>query len=63
MNGKIAPKSIVIEVADLILQRGRQKLRMRHGECTELLPGFVPLACNQRTTWEQGRSVRFKPGL
>ena len=63
MNGKIAPKSIVIEVADPILLRGRQKLRMRDGECAELLPGFVPPACNQRIIWEQGRTVRFKLGL
>ena len=63
MNGKIAPKSIVIEVADLIPLWGRQKLRMRYGECAELLPGFVPLACNRRISWEQGRSVRLKPVL
>ena len=63
MNGKIAPKSIVIEVADLIPLRGRQKSRMRYGKCSELLPGFVPLACSRRMTWEQGRSVRFKPVL
>ena len=63
VNGKIAPKSIVVEVADLIPLRGRQKLRMRYGECTELLPGFVPLACSQRVSWEQGRSVRLKPDL
>jgi len=63
VNGKIAPKSIVIEVADPILQRGRQKLRMRHGECPEMLPGFVPLACCPGIAWEQGRAVGFKPGL
>ena len=60
MNGNIAPKSIVVEVADLIPLRGRQKLRMRSGECSEMLPGFVPLACNPRILWEQGRAVRFK---
>src|SRR3982075_2547055 len=49
VNGKIAPKSIVIEVADLIPLWGRQKFRMRYGECSELLPGFVPLACNRRS--------------
>src|ERR1700758_1687260 len=63
VNDKIAPKSIVIEVADPIPLRGRQKLKMRHGECVELLPGFVPPACNQGVPWEQGRSVRFRPGL
>jgi hypothetical protein len=63
VNGKITPKSIVIEVADLIPRGGRQKLSARFGECAELLPGFVPLACNQRVPWEQGRSVRLKPGL
>ena len=63
VNGKIAPKSIVIEAADLIPLWGRQKFRMRYGECSELLPGFVPLACNRRIPWEQGRSVRLKPGL
>ena len=63
VNEKIAPKSIVIEVADSIPRGGRQKLRMRYGECAELLPGFVPLACNQRISWEQGRSVRLKLGL
>ena len=63
VKGKIAPKSIVVEVADLIPLWGRLKLRMRKGECTELLPGFVPLACNQRIPWEQGRTVRLKPDL
>jgi hypothetical protein len=63
VNGKIAPKSIVVEVADLIPLWGRQKLRIRKGECAELLPGFVPLACNQRIPWEQGRTVRLKPDL
>src|ERR1700746_784247 len=24
------------------------------------LPGFVPRACNQRISWEQGRSIRFR---
>src|SRR5215470_13657221 len=57
---KIAPKSIVIEVADPIPLRGRQNLWMRHSECPEMLPGFVPPACNQRTSWEQGRAVRCK---
>ena len=61
MNDKIAPKSIVIEVADPIPLRGRQKLKMRHGECVELLPGFVPPACNQGVPWEQGRSVGLRP--
>ena len=32
MNGDIAPKSIVVEDADLISQWGRQNSRMRHGE-------------------------------
>ncbi len=40
-NGKIAPKSIVIEVADLIPLRGRQEFRMRYGKCSELLPGLI----------------------
>jgi hypothetical protein len=63
VNGKIAPKSILIEVADPIPQRGRRNPRMRHGECPGMLPGFVPLACNRRIPWEQGRAVRFKLGL
>src|SRR5258708_26972339 len=63
VNGKIAPKSIVIEVADLIPLWGRQKFRMRYGECTALLPGLRPRAWNRRIPWEQGRSVRLKPGL
>src|SRR5439155_1409248 len=36
---------------------------MRHGECPEMLPGFVPLACCQGIAWEQGRAVGFKPGV
>jgi hypothetical protein len=28
-----------------------------------MLPGFVPLACSRRISWEQGRAVRFKPSL
>jgi hypothetical protein len=63
VNGKIAPKSTVMEVADPIPQRGRQKLGMRYGKCPGMLPGFVPLACNQRDSWEQGRSVGFKRSL
>jgi hypothetical protein len=63
VNGKIAPKSILIEVADPIPQRGRQNSRMRHGECLGMLPGFVPLACNRMISWEQGRAVRFKHDL
>jgi hypothetical protein len=46
VNGKIAPKSIVLEVADPIPHRGRQKPKPRHGEWSGRLPGFVPLACN-----------------
>jgi len=60
VNGKIAPKSIVVEVADPIPLRGRQKLWIRHGKRPEMLPGFVPPACGQRISWEQGRSVGFK---
>jgi len=52
----IAPKSIVVEVADPIPQRGRRNPRMRHGECNGVLPGFVPLACSRRVSCEQGRS-------
>jgi hypothetical protein len=63
VNDKIAPKSTVVEVADLIPQRGRQKRWSRHGKDPAMLPGFVPLACNQRTSWEQGRSVGFKRSL
>ena len=63
MNGNIAPKSIVVEVADPIPQRGRRNPRMRHSECSGVLPGFVPLACNRRVPCEQGRSVRFKRKL
>jgi hypothetical protein len=32
VNGDIAPKSIVVESADLISQWGRQYSRARHGE-------------------------------
>jgi len=60
VNGKIAPKSIVIGVADPVSQRGRQNRRPRLRERPEVLPGFVPPACNQRKQREQGRSIRFK---
>jgi hypothetical protein len=63
VNDKIAPKSIVIEVADPVPEGERQKLRMRHGKHSVLLPGFVSPACNQGNAREQGRSVRLKPGL
>src|SRR6516162_9810488 len=36
---------------------------MRHGECSGVLPGFVPLACCRRVSCEQGRSVRVKRKL
>ena len=63
MNGVLAPKSIVMEVADLVPQRGRQNFKARHGEYLETLPGFVPPACNQRVLCEQGRAVEFKRKL
>jgi hypothetical protein len=59
VNGKIAPKSNVIGVADPVAQRGRRKLRPRQSEWPEVLPGFVPPACNQGDQREQGRSTRF----
>jgi hypothetical protein len=33
VNGKIAPKTIVVEAADLISLWGRRNLRMRNGKC------------------------------
>src|ERR1700746_4146746 len=63
VNGKIAPKSNEVEVADLIAQRGRQKLWMRYSKDPGMLPGFVPPACNQRKSWGQGRAAGFKPSL
>jgi hypothetical protein len=59
VNGGIAPKSIVVEVADLVSQWGRQNHRVRQGECPVVLPGFVPPACRRRISGEQGRSVRL----
>jgi hypothetical protein len=63
VNGKIAPKSNVIGVADPIAQRGRRNLWPRQRERPGVLPGFVPPACNQRGQREQGRSIRFKRKL
>jgi len=60
VNGKIAPKSNVIGVADPVSQRGRRNQRPRQCEQSKVLPGFVPPACNQRKQREQGRSIRFK---
>ena len=60
INGKIAPKSIVIGAADPIPQRGRRNRWPRHSEWSEMLPGFVPPACSQRDRREQGRSGRFR---
>jgi hypothetical protein len=60
VNDKIAPKSIEMEVADLIPQGGRQKHWMRYGKYPVMLPGFVPPACSQRILLEQGRSDGFK---
>src|SRR5262249_16066237 len=59
-NGKIAPKSNVIGVADPASQGGRQNRRPRQRERSEVLPGFVPPACSQRKQREQGRSIRFR---
>src|ERR1700692_4156017 len=39
VNGKIAPKSIVIEVADLIPLWGRQKFRMRYASVLSCFRG------------------------
>ena len=63
MNGKIAPKSIVIGVADPIPLRGRRNRRPRHRKRFSVLPGFVPPACSQRGRCEQGRSIQFKRKL
>jgi hypothetical protein len=63
VNGKIAPKSNVIGVADPIAQRGRRNRWPRQRERPAVLPGFVPPACNQRGQREQGRSIRFKRKL
>jgi hypothetical protein len=46
VKGKIAPKSIVIGPADPIALWGRQNFSRRYGEQVEMLPGFVPLACD-----------------
>jgi hypothetical protein len=59
VNGDIAPKSIAVEAADPVPLGGRQNLKMRYGECLEVLPGSVPPACSQRISCEQGRSVKF----
>ena len=45
VNGNIAPKSIVFGVADSIPYWGRRNFRKRDGKFTEVLPGFLPLAC------------------
>jgi len=50
----------VIGVADPIPLRGRQNLRPHQREWIEVLPGFLPPACNQRVGREQGRSIRFR---
>jgi hypothetical protein len=46
VNGVLAPKSNVVEAADLVSQWGRQNFKARFGEHLEMLPGFVPPACN-----------------
>src|SRR5580693_2409871 len=63
VNGNIAPKSIVIGVADPIPQRGRRNCSPRQRERPAVLPGFLPPACNPRDRREQGRSIRFKRQL
>jgi hypothetical protein len=63
VNGVLAPKSIVVEVADPVPQGGRQNLKTHYGEHLEMLPGFVPPACRQRVPCEQGRAVGFKRKL
>jgi hypothetical protein len=63
VNGVLAPKSIVVEVADLVPLGGRQKFKARYGEHLEMLPGFVPPACHQKVPCEQGRAVGFKREL
>jgi hypothetical protein len=63
VNGNIAPKSIVIGVADPVPLRGRQNCGPCQRERSAVLPGFLPPACNQRDRREQGRSIRFKHSL
>jgi hypothetical protein len=54
VNGNIALKSIVIGVADPIPQRGRRNRSPRNNERPEMLPGFVPPACNQGSNANKG---------
>ena len=63
MNGQLAPKSIVVEVADLIPLGGRPSFMTCHGERLEMLPGFVPPACCPKVPCEQGRAVGLKREL
>jgi hypothetical protein len=63
VNGQLAPKSNVVEVAEPIAQRGRQNFKTRHGEHLEVLPGFVPPACCPKVPCEQGRAVGLKREL
>jgi hypothetical protein len=63
VNGVLALKSIVVEVADLVPLGGRQKFKARYGEHLAVLPGFVPPACHQKVPCEQGRAVEFKRNL
>jgi len=36
---------------------------LKNGKPIKMLPGFVPLACHQRTLCEQGRATGFKRSL
>src|ERR1700737_1529264 len=63
VNGKIAPKSNVIGVADPIAQRGRRNRWPRQRERPGGPPGFVPPESTQRGNREKGRSIRFKRKL
>src|SRR4029077_1415041 len=58
--GDIAPKSIVVESADLISQWGRQYSRARRGERPGSFRGSYRRHATKRISWEQGRSIRFR---
>jgi len=59
----LAPRSIVVEVASLVPQWGKQNPKVHNGECREALPEFVPPTCNRRVSCEQRRAFGFKRKL
>jgi hypothetical protein len=60
VNGNMAPKSIVVGVADLVPLGGRQNPGRCHWRAFWDASGVLTAGMQAKDACEQGRSIRFK---